>query len=66
MTPAEILSLSAMPPPNPSYPPGPYRFLNREYLVYEIDPLRVDRDARQFGLWVLSRIRSGDPLSVAR
>lgn len=29
-----------MPPGNPSYPAGPYRFINREYLtvVYECDP----------------------------
>ena len=33
MTPAEILALTAMPPANPSYPKGPYRFVNREYLV---------------------------------
>lgn len=40
MTPAEILSLTSMPPANPSYPRGPYRFLNREYLVitYLSDP----------------------------
>lgn len=31
---------SAMPLVNPSYPPGPYRFYNREYLViaYRTDP----------------------------
>lgn len=40
MTPDEILTLSAMPPANPSYPRGPYRFMGREYLVitYESDP----------------------------
>ena len=40
MTPADVLCLSAMPPANPSYPRGPYRFVNREYLVitYESDP----------------------------
>ncbi len=39
MTPADVLALSAMPPTNPSYPRGPYRFLGREYLVitYETD-----------------------------
>ena len=36
----EILSLPSMPPGNPSYPFGPYRFINREYfiVVYETDP----------------------------
>ncbi|PKP70685.1 MAG: acetoacetate decarboxylase [Alphaproteobacteria bacterium HGW-Alphaproteobacteria-4] len=45
MTPAEILSLAAMPPANPSYPRGPYRFLGREYLVitYETDPDAIRR-----------------------
>jgi acetoacetate decarboxylase len=29
----------AMPLTNPSYPPGPYRFRDREYLItYRIDP----------------------------
>src|SRR5581483_3412124 len=33
----------AMPLTNPSYPPGPYRFVNREYLIitYRTDPQRV-------------------------
>lgn len=45
MTPTEVLDLSAMPPANPSYPDGPYRFLNREYLVitYETDPQAIRR-----------------------
>jgi acetoacetate decarboxylase len=32
-----------MPPGNPSYPRGPYRFINREYFVvtYESDPVRI-------------------------
>lgn len=36
----EILALSSMPPGNPSYPKGPYRFNDREYfiIVYETDP----------------------------
>ena len=37
----------AMPLTNPAYPPGPYRFVNREYLIitYRTDPakLRADR-----------------------
>lgn len=36
----QILALPSMPPGNPSYPAGPYRFINREYLtvVYECNP----------------------------
>lgn len=36
----EILKLSSMPAASPSYPPGPYRFINREYLIvtYQSDP----------------------------
>jgi acetoacetate decarboxylase len=36
----QILSLSSMPMASPSYPKGPYRFINREYLIitYESDP----------------------------
>ncbi|MDE3029294.1 MAG: acetoacetate decarboxylase [Paracoccaceae bacterium] len=45
MTPAEVRGLVAMPPANPSYPRGPYRFLNREYMVitYETDPVAIHR-----------------------
>lgn len=41
----EILNMSAMPAPNPSYPRGPYRFFNREYLIltYESDPDAIRR-----------------------
>lgn len=40
MNPAEILSLTAIPTANPSYPRGPYRFVNREYMIitYDTDP----------------------------
>jgi acetoacetate decarboxylase len=33
----------AMPLTNPAYPPGPYRFVNREYLIitYRTDPARL-------------------------
>jgi len=33
----------AMPLTNPAYPPGPYRFVNREYLVitYRTDPAKL-------------------------
>ena len=35
----EILKLPSMPAAGPSYPAGPYRFVNREYMVitYETD-----------------------------
>ncbi|HEV3239187.1 MAG TPA: acetoacetate decarboxylase [Casimicrobiaceae bacterium] len=37
---AEVLRLSSMPLASPSYPRGPYRFIDREYLtiIYESDP----------------------------
>lgn len=37
---AEIINQSSMPIASPSYPKGPYRFINREYLIvtYESDP----------------------------
>lgn len=40
MTPKDVLGLSSMPPGNPSYPRGPYRFIDREYFIvtYESDP----------------------------
>ena len=40
MTKDEILSASSMPLVSPSYPKGPWRFINREYLLihYESDP----------------------------
>src|SRR5882757_6756810 len=36
----EILKLPSMPASGPSYPAGPYRFINREFMVitYETDP----------------------------
>ena len=36
----DILELPSMPAAGPSYPAGPYRFINREYMVitYETDP----------------------------
>ena len=42
----EILRKPAMPAASPSYPRGPYRFLNREYLIvsYESEPEAI-RDA---------------------
>jgi hypothetical protein len=35
----EVLNLPSMPAAGPSYPAGPYRFINREYMVitYETD-----------------------------
>ena len=40
----EILQRAfAMPLTSPSYPPGPYRFVNREYLIitYRTDPVKL-------------------------
>ena len=41
----EILNLPSMPPGNPSYPMGPYRFIDREYfiVIYESDPDAIRR-----------------------
>uniref|UniRef100_UPI0037C50471 acetoacetate decarboxylase n=1 Tax=Sandarakinorhabdus limnophila TaxID=210512 RepID=UPI0037C50471 len=41
MTPEEILKLPSMPAVAPSYPLGPYRFINREFMIitYETDPV---------------------------
>ena len=40
MNKAEILALPSMPAAGPSYPRGPYRFVDREYMIiiYESDP----------------------------
>lgn len=40
MTPTSVLDLPSMPMASPSYPRGPYRFVDREYLIisYESDP----------------------------
>jgi acetoacetate decarboxylase len=40
MTRDEILGVSSMPLASPSYPKGPFRFINHEYLLihYETDP----------------------------
>jgi acetoacetate decarboxylase len=71
MTPSEILALSAMPPTNPSYPRGPYRFINREYLIitYETnpdairamvpDPLEPDGSGRVHYEWIAMPDSSG-------
>ena len=50
----------AMPLTSPSYPPGPYRFVNREYLIitYRTDPVKLraaepeplDIDIRERGI----------------
>lgn len=42
----DILTLSSMPIASPSYPMGPYRFIDREYMIitYESDPEAI-RDA---------------------
>lgn len=64
MTPDEILAVPSMPAGNPSYPIGPYRFVDREYFVitYESDhkairqavpePLEPDGSGRVFYEWI--------------
>jgi len=43
MNQADLLQLPSMPLASPSYPQGPYRFLEREYLIitYESDPAAI-------------------------
>ena len=43
MTPEELLKLPSMPAAAPSYPLGPYRFINREFMVvtYETDAVAL-------------------------
>jgi acetoacetate decarboxylase len=43
MKPADILAASAMPIASPTYPRGPYRFINREYFIitYESDAAAI-------------------------
>ena len=40
---ADVLKLPSMPMAGPNYPAGPYRFINREFLVitYETDPALI-------------------------
>jgi acetoacetate decarboxylase len=40
---ADVLKLPSMPAAGPSYPAGPYRFINREYMIitYETDPAEI-------------------------
>jgi acetoacetate decarboxylase len=42
----DVLKLPSMPAARPSYPAGPYRFVNREYMVitYETDPQALAMD----------------------
>ncbi|MBA4234038.1 MAG: acetoacetate decarboxylase [Ralstonia sp.] len=42
---ADVLKLSSMPMASPTYPRGPYRFVNREYMIitYETDPDAIRR-----------------------
>jgi acetoacetate decarboxylase len=42
----DVLKLPSMPAAGPSYPAGPYRFVNREYMVitYETDALALAAD----------------------
>ena len=48
---ADVLKLPSMPMAGPSYPAGPYRFVNREFLVisYETDPELIRAPARAAG-----------------
>jgi len=67
----QILALPSMPPGNPSYPFGPYRFVDREYFVviYESDPeairqavpepLDPDGTGRVFYEWIAMPDSSG-------
>jgi acetoacetate decarboxylase len=64
MNSADVLALSSMPPGNPSYPRGPYRFVDREYFIitYEScaeairaavpEPLAPDGTNRVFYEWI--------------
>ena len=64
MSPDEILALPSMPPGNPSYPMGPYRFIGREYMIiiYESDgdairrmvpePLQPDGSNQVYYEWI--------------
>jgi len=49
----QILASPSMPLASPSYPRGPYRFINREYFIvtYETDPQAI-RDALLHGMAV--------------
>src|SRR5258708_2499225 len=40
---SDLMRLSSMPLASPSYPRGPYRFIDREYLIvsYESDPAAI-------------------------
>ena len=43
MNKADVLKLSSMPLQSPTYPAGPYKFYNRQYLIvhYRTDPARI-------------------------
>ena len=71
MTRDEILALPSMPATNPSYPFGPYRFINREYfiVVYETElellrqripePLEPDPSSQVYYEWIRMPDSSG-------
>jgi acetoacetate decarboxylase len=48
---ASILNQSSMPIASPSYPRGPYRFIDREYFIvtYESDTEAEKTGARRYG-----------------
>ena len=76
----EVLeSAFAMPLANPAYPRGPYRFVNREYLIitYRTDPAKLraivpeplelnEREALVKYEFILCRKRTGHPDLISR
>ena len=64
---SEILNLSAMPAASPSYPRGPYRFVNREYLIiaYLSDPEAIRAAAQTVrNCSVCGNLDSCDPCTI--
>jgi len=59
----DVLKLPSMPAAGPSYPAGPYRFVDREYMVitYETDPEII---AAQLPETVAADRAAVDPLRV--
>jgi acetoacetate decarboxylase len=54
MSPEDVLKLPSMPASGPSFPAGPYRFIDREFMVisYETDPEVIRHQLRHdAALW---------------
>jgi acetoacetate decarboxylase len=54
MSPEDVLKLPSMPANGPSFPAGPYRFIDREFMVisYETDPEVIRHQMRHdAALW---------------